>query len=161
YQSVVSKLEMALDQAYSTNNPLTTSERATDTELAARIATFIWGAAPDSQLLDAAKRNRLHDPATLDEQVRRMLRDPRSIHLVTNFFERSLLLESLPKIKPDPTRFAEFDQDLLESMSIETRLFLQNQLREDHRAMELWTANYTFLNQRMARHYGIPNISGN
>jgi hypothetical protein len=159
YQSVVSKLELALDQAYPPNGPLNNADRATDAELAQRIAKFVWGGSPDAQLLDDAQHGKLHDPAVLDQQVRRMLRDPKSINLVTGFFERWLMLDNLANVKPDPARFPQFDQDLLQAMGTETRLFLDNQLRENHSALDLWTANYTFLNQRMARHYGIPNIS--
>jgi hypothetical protein len=161
YGSVVSKLELALDQAYPPNSPLYTADRATGSELATRIATFIWGAAPDAPLLEDAQRGRLHDPAVLDQQVRRMLRDPKSIKLATDFFERTLSVDILENIKPDPARFPEFDQDLLQSMHNETRLFLDSQVRENHGVLELWTANYTFLNERLARHYEIPNISGN
>ena len=90
-----------------------------------------------------------------------MLQDSRSDNLVTNFFERWLTLDRLEKSKPDPTLFPTFDADLLQSMGTETRLFLSTQLREDRGALELWTANYTFLNERLASHYQIANVSGN
>src|SRR5262249_48152599 len=143
------------------NGPLNTANRVTDAELAARMATFIWGGDPDAQLLEDAQRGRLHDPAVVDQEVQRMLRDPKSVHLVTNFFERWLLLDTLERTKPESARFRKFDRELLQSMSTKTRFFLGSQLRENVRALELWTANSTFLNQRMVRHYGIPSISGN
>ena len=159
YQTVIMRLEGALDQAYPSNTPLT-SDRATDEEIAARMATFIWGSTPDAQLLEDARQGRLHDPAVLDRQVKRMLQDPKSSLLVTRFFEPKFNLDNLFNSKPDPATFPDFDAFLLQSMLAETRMFLENQLREDHSALDLWTANYTFLNDRLARHYGIPNISG-
>jgi hypothetical protein len=160
YQSMISTLELALDQAYLANGSLNSAERVSDTELATRIATFIWGDAPDAQLLENAQRGKLHDPSVSDQEVRRMLQDAKSVNLVTNFFERWLSLDRLEKAKPDPKLFPTVDPALLQAMSTETRLFLGTQLREDHGALELWTANYTFLNERLARHYGIANISG-
>jgi hypothetical protein len=161
YQSVVTRLEAALDQAYpaNTNTPPNT-DRATDTEIASRMATFIWGAAPDASLLEDARQGKLHDPAVLDHQVRRMLRDSRSMNLVTGFFEPKFYLDNLINSKPDPADFPDFDLVLLQAMGMETRLFLDSQLREDHGALELWTANYSFLNDRLARHYGISNVNG-
>jgi hypothetical protein len=159
FQSVVLRLEAALDQAYPANVSLM-ADRATDEELAARLATFIWGAAPDPPLLEDARQGRLHDPAVLDRQVKRMLRDPKSMNLVTGFLEPKFNLDNLLKSRPDSTDFPDFDPVLLQAMGMETRTFLDNQLREDHGALELWTANYSFLNDRLARHYGIPNVSG-
>jgi len=159
YQSVVSRLEAALDQAYPANASLM-ADRATDDELAVRIATFIWGAAPDSSLLDDARLGKLHDPAVLDRQVKRMLRDPKSINLVMGFFEPKFNFDNLDKSKPDPGTFLYFDSALLQSMKTETRLFLDSQIRENHSALELWTANYSFLDERLAKHYGIANIQG-
>jgi hypothetical protein len=124
------------------------------------MATFIWGDVPDTPLLAMAKAGRLHDPAVIDQQVRRMLQNSKSDNLVTNFFQRWLSLDRLEKAKPDPKLFPAFDAELLQAMGTETNLFLENQLREDHGALELLTANYTFVNERLARHYGIPNVSG-
>lgn len=160
YQSFISRLELSLDHAYPNNGPLNTAPRVTDEELAARMAMFIWSGAPDAQLLEDVRRGRLRDPAVIDQQVKRMLRDPKSIDLVTNFFERAFWVENLAKMKPDPAKFPEFDEELMLAMGSETRLFLASQLREDRNALDLWTANYSFLNQRLARHYGIPNITG-
>jgi hypothetical protein len=159
YQSVVARLESALDQAYPTNTP-STADRATDEEIAARMATFIWGSAPDAPLLEDARQGKLHDPAVLDRQVKRMLQDPKSANLVVHFFEPKFNLDSLLNSRPDPANFPDFDTVLLQWMNLETRMFLDNQIREDHSALEIWTANYTFLNDRLARHYGIPDISG-
>jgi hypothetical protein len=136
------------------------ADRVTDEELATRIATFIWGVAPDASLLEDARQGRLHDPSVLDRQVKRMLQDPRSMNLVTGFFEPKFNLDSLLKNKPDPADSTKFFPALLEAMGMETRLFLLSQLREDHGALELWTADYSFLNERLARQYGIPNVSG-
>jgi len=160
FRSVVSRLEAALDQAYPTNASLM-ADRATDDELAIRIATFIWGAAPDAALLEDARLGRLHDPAVIDRQVQRMLRDPKSINLVTSFFEPKFGVPSLDSSKPDPAIFPQFDPALLPAMRTETRLFLDSQVRENHGALDLWTANYSFINERLARYYGIPNILGN
>jgi len=159
FQSVVSRLEAALDQAYPPNLSLM-ADRATDEELATRMATFIWGAAPDAPLLEDVRQGKLHEPSVLDRQVKRMLQDPRSINLVTNFFEPKFNLDNLDKSTPNPATFLYFDSTSLQAMKTETRMFLESQLREDHGAVELWTANYSFLNEPLARHYGIPNISG-
>lgn len=155
YRSMISKLETALDNAYPTNGPLQITARLTDTELATRIASFVWNAAPDAPLLDDARRGKLQDPGVLDRQIVRMLRDPRSSSLISRFFEPWL---SLDRLKDQSRKAA--DADLLQSMQTESRLFLENQLRENHNALELWTANYTYMNEDLARHYGIPNISG-
>jgi tetratricopeptide (TPR) repeat protein len=164
YRSVISKLEKALDGAYSANSPLNPAERVAevgDAEWAGRIATLLWGAAPDASLLEDARNGRLHDPAVLNRQVIRMLRDSKSVSLVSNFLEPWLSLDKLEKTPFDPAVFPQADPELLQSMATETRLFLESQLREDHGALELWTANYTYLNDRLARHYGITGISGN
>jgi hypothetical protein len=133
---------------------------APDLEVAARVATFLWGSVPDAQLLDAARRGNLHDSAALNRQVLRMLRDARSASLVDNFFSTWLSLDRVKTARPDPTLFPEVDSALLQAMDTETRLFLQSQLREDRDAVELWTAPYTYVNDRLARHYGLSGISG-
>jgi hypothetical protein len=160
YRSVTSKLEQALDNAYSANSPLYLAERVTDTEWAARIATMIWGAAPDALLLDDARKGMLRDPAVLNRHVIRMLRDAKSVNLVSSFLEPWLLLDQLNKSQFDPAIFPQADPELMQSMQTETRLFLESQLREDHPVLELWTANYTYVNDRLARHYGIAGITG-
>jgi len=168
YRSVISKLEQALDGAYSANspsnnspnNPMLLAERVTDAEWATRIAAVIWGAAPDASLLEDARKGSLRDPAVMNRQVIRMLRDPKSVSLVSSFLEPWLALGPRNKNPIDPTVFPQADFELLQSMQTETRLFLESQLREDRPVLELWTANYTYLNDRLARHYGISGISG-
>ena len=148
YLSAISALESALDQAYP-NKPLTAANRVSDMELAGRMARFIWNDSPDPLLLDAAKKGDLKKPAEIDRQVRRMLQDPKSDGLVTKFFERWASVDSLDKAQ-------NADETLRRDFETETRMFFTTQLREDHNALDLWTANYTFLNDRLARHYGIP-----
>jgi mono/diheme cytochrome c family protein len=148
YRAVISRLEQTLDAAYSASNP----ERVTDTEWATRIAALVWGAAPDASLLEDARNGSLRDPAVLNRQIGRMLRDPKSSILVANFLEPWLSLDQLNKNPIDP--------ELLHSMQTEARLFLESQLHEDRPVLELWTANYTYMNDRLARHYGITGISG-
>ncbi len=135
-------------------------ERAPDTELAARLATFLWSGAPDARLLEAARRGDLYDSASLHQQVLRMLRDPRSVSLVDHFFAPWLSLDKLHTARPDPALYPRADAELLRAMGNETRLFLQSQLREDRDAVELWTANYTYVDERLGRHYGLSGISG-
>ncbi len=136
------------------------AERVSDLELASRLATFVWNSAPDAPLLDAARRGELHDAAVLNLQVARMLRDPKSVALVEKFFAQWLALDRLKTARPDPSLFPQADADLLQAMETETRLFLQSQLREDRDAVELWTAPYTYVNERLARHYGLSGVTG-
>ena len=135
-------------------------ERAPDMELAARLATFLWSDGPDALLLQAAQRGELDDPVALNRQVTRMLRDARSAALWNNFFATWASLDKLKTARPDPVLFPQVDAELLEAMGTETRLFVQSQLRDDRDAVELWTAPYTFVNERLARHYGLSGISG-
>jgi Protein of unknown function (DUF1592)/Protein of unknown function (DUF1588)/Protein of unknown function (DUF1585) len=164
YQSAILALELALDQAYPVNASLNTADRVSDSELAVRIAKFIWNGTPDAILLDVVQRGRLREPAVLEQQVRRMLRDPKANNLVTEFFERWVLWDAFEKEQnpalPPSERFTEFDETLRQALGTETRLFLQSQIHEDHNALDLWTANYTYLNDRLARHYGISGVSG-
>jgi hypothetical protein len=134
--------------------------RISDWEFASRLSFFLWSSIPDDQLLDLAEKGKLKDPVVLEQQVRRMLDDPRSESLVANFAGQWLYVRGLAQQKPDPDAFPEFDESLRQSFERETELFFQNILREDHSVMELLDANYTFLNQRLAEHYGIPNIYG-
>ena len=152
YQAAVSTMELALDQAYPVNSSLNTALRVSDVDLASRIAKFIWKAAPDSVLLEAAQRGRLREPAVLEQQVQRMLRDPKANSLATDFLKRWLVWDF-------GTRAA--DDALRQAFEMETRLFLENQIRDDHNTLDVWTANYSFINERLARHYGIPGVSGN
>ena len=134
--------------------------RISDWELASRLSFFLWSSAPDDQLLDLAEKGKLRDPAILKQQLRRLLEDPRSDSLVSNFAGQWLFTRGLAQQKPDPDAFPEFDESLRQSFQRETELFFQNVLRENRSVMELLDANYTFLNQRLAEHYGIPNIYG-
>jgi len=154
YESAISSLAAALDRD--------TPQRSqpSDTEIASRLASLLWSSAPDQSLLDDAKAGRLKDPAVLERQVRRMLADVKAKALVTGFFGPWLELDSLAKAKPDPQVFPDFDEPLREAFRQETDLFIESQLHDDRDPLELWSANYTFVNDRLARHYGIPNVSG-
>jgi mono/diheme cytochrome c family protein len=132
-----------------------------DLDLAARLSFFLWSSIPDEELLGAAARGDLHDPAQLERQVLRMFRDPRSQALVDNFAVRWLELNKLAGIAPDALAYPEFDENLREAMKQETTLFVSSQLREDRRVTDLLTADYSYLNERLAKHYGIPNVYGN
>ena len=134
--------------------------RLSDLDLASRLSFFLWSSIPDDELLDVAIRGKLGEPAVLAKQVRRMLADPRSQALVDNFATQWLSLGKLAGIVPDVDVYPEFDENLREAMQQETRRFIGSQLREDRSVMELLTANYTFLNERLAQHYGIPNVYG-
>jgi Protein of unknown function (DUF1592)/Protein of unknown function (DUF1588)/Protein of unknown function (DUF1585)/Protein of unknown function (DUF1587)/Protein of unknown function (DUF1595)/Planctomycete cytochrome C len=131
-----------------------------DVALASRLSFFLWSSIPDDELLDAAARGRLKDPDALERQVRRMLADPRSDALVDNFFAQWLSLRSMKGFQPNPNLFPEFDENLREAFETETNLFLTHQLRQDASVLDLLGADYTFLNERLAQHYGIPNIIG-
>jgi len=132
-----------------------------DLDLATRLSFFLWSSIPDDELLSAAVRGDLDDPVKLEGQVRRMLRDSRSQALVDNFAYRWLELNKLAGISPDSLAYPEFDENLRDAMKQETFLFVANQLREDRRVTDLVTADYSFLNERLAKHYGIPNVYGN
>src|SRR5262249_1686316 len=121
---------------------------------------FLWSSIPDEELLRVASGGKLKDPAILDQQVRRMLRDSRSKALVDNFGTRWLELSKLPGAVPDTDLYSEFAENLRDAMTQETKLFLEDQIRSDRSVTELLTADYTFLNDRLARHYGIPNVYG-
>ena len=154
YESVISSLAGALDRG-SQLKP-----QPSDTEIASRLAELLWSSPPDQPLLDAAKSGRLKDTAVLEQQVRRMLTDARSKALVDGFFGPWLQLDRLADVKPDPQVFPDFDEPLRQALRQETDLFIESQLRDDRDPLELWSANYTYMNERLARHYGIPNISG-
>ena len=134
--------------------------RVSDLELASRLSFFIWSSIPDDELLDAAVAGRLTDPKSLEQQVRRMLADRRSESLVTNFAAQWLYLRDIAAKQPDEILFADFDETLRAAMLRETELFVDSVLRENRSVLDLLTANYTFLNERLARHYGVPNIKG-
>jgi hypothetical protein len=135
-----------------------TPYRISDLELASRLSFFLWSSIPDDELLDIATRGKLSDPVTLRQQTRRMLADPRSRSLVTNFAEQWLFLRDIESKTPDDLMFQDFDETLRQAFRRETDLFLDSVLRGNHSILELLTANYTFLNQRLAKHYGIPHV---
>ena len=137
-----------------------TAYRISDLELASRLSFFLWSSIPDDQLLDLAESGKLRDSVVLEQQVRRMLADSRSRTLVTNFAEQWLYLRNLRAKTPDPKLFEDFDENLREAFLQETELFIESTLRADQSVMRLLDANYTFLNERLARHYGVPNIYG-
>ena len=132
-----------------------------DVELASRLSFFLWSSIPDDELLAAAENGTLGEPAVLDAQVRRMMADPRSQAMVDNFAGQWLYLRNMGGVYPDPNIFPEFDENLREAFTRETELFIGNQLRADASLLELLSADYTYVNQRLAEHYGIPNIYGN
>ena len=132
----------------------------TDVELASRLSFFLWSSVPDDELLELAVQARLSDPAVLEAQVRRLLRDPRSSALVTNFAGQWLWQRNMQVHAPDPDIFSDFDDNLRRAFQTETQLFLEKQVREDRSVLDLLTANYTFVNERLARHYGLLNVYG-
>jgi mono/diheme cytochrome c family protein len=134
--------------------------RIGDFELASRLSFFIWSSIPDDELLDLAARGRLKDPSILEQQVRRMLADPRSESLVTSFAEQWLYLRNLNAFSPDPRLFPDFDDNLRDSFRRETELFFASIKDEDRSVLDFLSANYTFVNERLAKHYGIPNVYG-
>ena len=137
-----------------------TPYRLGDVDLASRLSFFLWSSIPDDELLDLATRGRLSDPAVLERQVRRMLADPRSEALVTNFGSQWLYLRNLTGHIPDPRLLPDFDDNLRQAFRRETELFFQSIIVEDRSVIDLLSANYTFVNERLARHYGIPNVYG-
>ncbi len=137
-----------------------TAYRIGDLDLASRLSFFLWSSIPDDELLDAAIAGKLHDPATLEHQVRRMLADQRSEALVNNFANQWLYLRNLDAVKPDMRLFPDFDDNLRQAFRRETELLFESVMRDDRSIEDLLRANYTFLNERLARHYGIPHIYG-
>jgi mono/diheme cytochrome c family protein len=135
--------------------------RISDPELATRLSFFLWSSTPDDQLLDLAERERLKDPVVLEQQVKRLLRDPRSKEMVRNFAGQWLQLRRLANLSPDPLEFPAFDESLREDFARETELFMESMVREDRPLMDLLGAKYTFLNERLAKHYGVPNVYSN
>ena len=134
--------------------------RVSDLDLASRLSFFLWSTIPDETLLDLATRGRLSDPAVLAQQVKRMLADSRSKALTTNFGGQWLWQRNLRTVAPSADLFVDFDERLRDAFAQETEMFLENQIREDRSAIELLTADYTFLNERLARLYEIPGVYG-
>ena len=134
--------------------------RISDLELASRLSFFLWSSIPDDELLDVAAAGSLREPGVLEGQVRRMLADPRAEALVTNFAAQWLYLRNLPAVSPDFIVFPDFDETLRRALREETELFFDSIIREDRSVLDLLNADYTFLNERLAKHYGIPNVYG-
>jgi hypothetical protein len=134
--------------------------RVSDLELASRLSFFLWSSVPDDELLNAAAQGRLKDPAVLERQVRRMLADPRSEALVKNFAGQWLFLRNLKSVSPNQDDFPNFDDNLRQAFRRETELLFDSVMQEDRNVLDLLNANYTFVNERLAKHYGIPNIYG-
>ncbi len=137
-----------------------TAYRLSDLELAARISFFLWASIPDDELLEAAEAGRLRDPEVLEAQVRRMLADERAGTFVTSFAAQWLHLRRMRTVSPDVNAFPAFDENLRDALIRETELFVGSQLRGDRSVVELLTADYTFVNERLARHYGIAGVYG-
>jgi hypothetical protein len=136
------------------------SYRITDLELASRLSFFLWSSIPDDQLINVAAQGRLSNPVVLEQQVKRMLADPRSDALVTNFANQLLYLRNLPATSPDGVHYPNWDDELRQGFRRETELLFESVMREDRNIVDLLTANYTFVNERLAKHYGIPNVYG-
>ena len=137
-----------------------TAYRISDLELASRLSFFLWSSLPDDELLDAAIRGDLSRPGELERQARRLLADPRSHNLATNFVGQWLQLRNLRAVSPNPRLYPDFDDNLRQAFRQETELFFDSVLREDRSVLDLLRADYTFLNERLAKHYGIPGVYG-
>jgi len=134
--------------------------RVSDIDLATRLSFFLWDAAPDEDLLEAAASGRLSDPSVLEQQVERMLKDPRSEALATRFAHLWLRLQDVPRVRPEAYFFPDFSAQVADAMVRETELLVQYLVQEDRSLLELFNADYTFLNERLAQHYGIEGVSG-
>ena len=134
--------------------------RISDQELASRLSFFLWSSLSDSTLSKLAEHGKLHQPAVLGAQVKRMMADPRSKALVDNFVGQWLLLRNIKNADPDERLFPTFDQSLLASMNQETTLFMNDQIHRNRSVVELLSARYTFLDERLAKHYGVPGVFG-
>jgi hypothetical protein len=134
--------------------------RLSDIELASRLSFFLWSSIPDDQLIEVAAQGRLRDPAVLEQQVKRMLADPKSDALTSNFASEWLFLRNLQSVNPDSGEFPNFDENLRRAFRRETELFFESVMRDDRSVLDLLNADYTFVNERLAKHYGIPNVYG-
>jgi cytochrome c551/c552 len=134
--------------------------RISDTGLASRLSFFLWSSIPDDELLRLAIAGRLHEPAVLEQQTRRMLRDPKARALVTNFAAQWLYLRDLKSARPDEDLFVDFDDNLRQGFQRETELLFDSILRENRSVLDLLDADYTYVNERLAKHYGISNVYG-
>ena len=131
-----------------------------DIELASRMSFFLWSSPPDDELLNQAERGALREPGMLEQQVQRMMADPRADAFIKNFVGQWLYLRNLEDFYPDPAAFPEFDENLRTALQRETELFIDDQIRSDASLLDLLSADYTFVNERLARHYGIPGVYG-
>lgn len=136
------------------------SYRIAAIDLASRLSFFLWGSAPDAELVQVARQGILTTPAVLDTQVRRMLTDPRAEALSTRFASQWLRLQDVEKIRPDGLSYPYWDRSLSEAFQKETELFFAHLVKEDRSLLDVLTADYSFVNERIARHYGIPNVTG-
>ncbi|MEO8258963.1 MAG: DUF1592 domain-containing protein [Acidobacteriota bacterium] len=136
------------------------SYRVSDLALASRLAFFLWSSIPDDELVDLAAQGKLKDPAVLEKQVRRMVADPKSAALITNFTGQWLSVRSLRTSEPVVNLFPDFDDNLRNAFQRETELFFDSIVHEDRSVLDLLTGDYTFVNERLAKHYGIPNVYG-
>lgn len=134
--------------------------RIRDTELASRLSFFLWSSIPDDELLNLAIEGKLHEPAVLERQTRRMLADPRARALVTNFAEQWLYLRDLKNANPDSREFPDFDDNLRQAFQRETEMLFESVVHEDRSVLDLLNADYTFVNERLAKHYGIAGVYG-
>jgi hypothetical protein len=134
--------------------------RLSSQDLASRLSFFLWGTPPDAELLEVANSGKLTDPKVLEQQTRRMMADPRAEALGTRFAGQWLRLQDLAKVHPDPNFFPNFDANLAAAMKRETELFFYNLVKEDGNILDIFRADYTFVNELLARHYGIPNVAG-
>ncbi len=137
-----------------------TAFRVSDLDLASRLSFFLWGTSPDQQLIDVAAKGRLSDPKVLEAEARRLLADPRADALGTRFAAQWLRLQDVEKVHPDPNFYPGFDENLAEAMRQETITFFNDLVRSDRSLLDLYRADYTFVNERLARHYGIRGVSG-
>jgi hypothetical protein len=137
-----------------------TPYRISDVELASRLSFFLWSSIPDDELLRVAEAGKLKEPAVLEAQVRRMLADGRARALVDNFAGQWLQLRNVRNVQPNSDLFPDFDDNLRQAFKTETELFFESIIKEDRSVVDLMTADYTFVNERLATHYGIPNIHG-
>jgi hypothetical protein len=134
--------------------------RISDIELASRLSYFLWASVPDAELISVAGDGKLKDPIVLDREVRRMMADPRAEALSTRFASQWLRLQDLQQMQPDALIYPHYDETLAEAMTKETQLFFNSLVHEDHNVLDLITANYTYVNEQLANHYGIPEVSG-
>src|SRR5262249_26531816 len=142
------------------NQPPGSVYRLTDLELASRLSFFLWSSVPDAELLRVAEAGKLKTPAVLEQQVRRMLADPKSRALIDNFFAQWLHLRNLKSKVPNSNEFPDFYDNLRQAMLTEMDMFVASIMQEDRSVLDLMTADDTFVNEDLAKHYGIPNVYG-